>query len=88
MSFATAQIKDMLREILVIVKDIKAQLEIPVMNVLDVEDIPESKPNAVVRVSTDISKTATEAAKAEKRRIFLERMRVGREKAAEKRSQS
>lgn len=84
MSFSTAQIKDMLREILAIVKEIKAQQEIPVMNVLEEEDIPESKPNAVVRVSTGDPKVSKE----EKRRIFLERMRAGKEKKAKEAHES
>jgi hypothetical protein len=74
MGWSNAQIKDLLREILKIVKEIKAQQEIPVMNVL--EDVP--LPPEPVFPTYVVDK------KAEKRRIFLERMRLGREKAKAK----
>lgn len=79
MTWSNAQIKDLLREILGVVKSISTRLD-----ALEKEKAPEvaETPKPVVA-----EKTAPEVVdkKAEKRRIFLERMKQGRINAKAKR---
>lgn len=97
MTWSNAQIKDLLREILGIVKSISTRLD-SLEQEKPVEIIETPKPVvAVTESEPDLSKTASENVainsvslkkaeeRAEKRRIFLERMKQGRINAKAKR---
>ena len=97
MTWSNAQIKDLLREILGIVKSISTRLD-SLEQEKPVEIIETPKPViAETESEPDLSKTASENVainsvslkkveeRAEKRRIFLERMKQGRINAKAKR---
>jgi hypothetical protein len=97
MTWSNAQIKDLLREILGIVKVINERVS-ELEKEKAVENIETPKPVVTVTESEpDLSKTASENVainaisikkseeRAEKRRIFLERMKQGRINAKAKR---
>ena len=79
MTWSNAQIKDLLREILGIVKSISTRLD----------SLEQEKPVEIIETPKTVVAEKTEPEvvdkKAEKRRIFLERMKQGRINAKAKR---